>query len=265
METFIKISALQLQIESKQLFDSFDLELGATQRIGITGPSGCGKTTLLRSIIQGHPPTGSNYKSFDVQQNGIAYVPQQGGLIPWFTLKRNIEFFFSKVESTHHADAISIEKDIIKGYGLEKCWRNFPSNLSGGEYQRSILACATVIEPKLFFIDEPLTEVDTRMKWIALETLTKAIEKNSAALLLVSHDVEILSYLCDEVLILGEEPAQIIKRHKLPGKHPRERLDLMGGDLKNAREDLLASLLVNKTELDSKFDILYYKPFREYQ
>ena len=243
MSSLIHIYELQLSIDSKRLFSSFSLELKATDRIGITGPSGCGKTTLLRSIIQGQPPSSSIYAIFDVPKTGISYVPQNGGLIPWFTLKRNLEFFFSKANGKLN-DRYLVE-NIVKEYGLEKCWENFPNNLSGGEYLRAVLACAAVTQPKIFIVDEPLTGVDTRMKWISLEALTKTITKNSAALLLVSHDVEILSYLCDEVIMLGNEPAQIIQKHVLPGRHPRERLDLMTGGLMDARENLLKSLLSN--------------------
>jgi NitT/TauT family transport system ATP-binding protein len=244
MKPLILIHELQLFIDSKQLFSSFNLSLKPTERVGITGPSGCGKTTLIRGIIQGQLPVRSNYKIFNVPKTGISYVPQTGGLIPWFTLKRNLIFFFSKTNDKF-LDKNLIE-DIVKGYGLDNCLETFPANLSGGEYQRAVLACATVTQPKIFLIDEPLTEVDTRMKWIALETLTKAVTKNSAALLLVSHDIEILTYLCDKVIMLGNEPVLIIQKHILPGRHPRDRLDLMEGDLMKAREKLLKSLLVNK-------------------
>ena len=243
MSTLINIRELRLSIDAKQLLSSFSLELKPTERIGITGPSGCGKTTLLRSIIQGQPPSSSIYTTFDVPKAGMFYVPQNGGLIPWFTLKRNLGFFFSKANGKQN-DKYFI-KNLVEEYGLEKCWENFPNNLSGGEYLRAVLACATVTQPKIFIVDEPLTGVDTKMKWISLEALTKTITNNSAALLLVSHDVEILSYLCDEVIMLGNEPAQIIQKHVVPGRHPRKRLDLMTGGLMDARENLLKSLLSN--------------------
>ena len=240
----IEINNLHLAIGGSILFEDFSLSIAGSQRIGITGPSGCGKTTLLRSIVNGHPPEGSSFEVFDVGQEAIGYAPQVGGLFPWFDVQRNLQFFFDKRHSPHSVNP-TIE-DMTRDFGLGKCVHNFPSQLSGGEYQRSILACATITTPSVFIIDEPLTGVDYRMKWQVLEAVSAQIHRRRATMVLVSHDVEILSYLCDRVITLSGKPARRAEEFVFPGGHPRRRLDITEGVLRDVREQLLHWLLENR-------------------
>jgi NitT/TauT family transport system ATP-binding protein len=243
----VDIENLELRIQEKLLLSDFSLQQLGGKRVGISGPSGCGKTTLLRSIINGFPPKRSTLKKFKIYSKYIAYVPQEAGLIPWFSLKKNLDFFLRKSFSKENSKNNTVQR-IANEYGLESCINNFPNMLSGGEYQRAVLACATITKPKLFIVDEPLTEVDTLMKWTTLESFSTEIEQTSSSLLIVSHDVDILSYLCDEVIILGSKPVKIVLRHKLPGKHPKKRDDLTIGSLYEAREKLFEFLIKNKSQ-----------------
>lgn len=243
----IDIANLELRIQDKHLLSDFSLQQLRGKRVGISGPSGCGKTTLLRSIINGFPPKRSTLKKFNIYSKYIAYVPQEAGLIPWFSLKKNLEFFLRKSFAKDNSKNYTVGR-IANEYGLESCINNFPNMLSGGEYQRAVLACATITKPKLFIVDEPLTEVDTLMKWTSLESFSTEIDKSGSSLLIVSHDVDVLSYLCDEVILLGDKPVKIVLRHNLPGKHPKKRDDLTIGSLYEAREKLFAFLIRNKSK-----------------
>ena len=225
MKRFLDVQNLNLFVNGQWLLNKFSLQVEYGQRIGITGPSGCGKTTFLRSIISGEPPEGSSFQAFEVQRQGLGYAPQVAGLFPWLCVRRNLEFFVKKRYVSHESQ--STIEPIVEDFGLEECIDNYPSQLSGGEYQRSVLACAIIISPEIFIIDEPLTGVDFRM-------------------ILVSHDSEILSYLCDHVITLGKRPAVIKKTFNFAGRHPRRRMELMEGSLMQAREDLLNWLLADE-------------------
>jgi len=241
----IDIADLELRIQDKLLLSTFSLQQFEGKRVGISGPSGCGKTTLLRSLINGFPPKRSTLKKFKIYSKYIAYVPQEAGLIPWFSLRKNLDFFLKKSFTKEYSKNNTVQR-IANEYGLESCINNFPNMLSGGEYQRAVLACATIAKPKLFIVDEPLTEVDNLTKWTSLESFSAEIEQTGSSLLIVSHDVDILSYLCDEVILLGDKPAKIVLHHHLPGKHPKKRDDLAIGSLYEAREKLFESLIKNK-------------------
>ena len=244
MKRFLDVQNLNLFVNGQWLLNKFSLQVEYGQRIGITGPSGCGKTTFLRSIISGEPPEGSSFQAFEVQRQGLGYAPQVAGLFPWLCVRRNLEFFVKKRYVSHESQ--STIEPIVEDFGLEECIDNYPSQLSGGEYQRSVLACAIIISPEIFIIDEPLTGVDFRMKWSVLESLSRRITENRGTLILVSHDSEILSYLCDHVITLGKRPAVIKKTFNFAGRHPRRRMELMEGSLMQAREDLLNWLLADE-------------------
>ncbi|MBA7661748.1 Fe(3+) ions import ATP-binding protein FbpC 2 [subsurface metagenome] len=245
MNYVINISKLNLKINNNELLKDFNLKLPSCKRIGITGPSGCGKTTFLRSIILGKFPKGSDYEYFEINniknvRPRIGYIPQEGGLLPWFSLRRNLSFFVPRDKP-----GSNIEEDIriiANELELNRCLDNFPDSLSGGEKQRGLLACSILAKPDIYIADEILTEVDLERKWKALNILSRAIEENNASLLLVSHDVEILVHLCDEIILLHDHPSKIINRYSIECPHPRSYQDIVKGSPQEIRNELLSSL-----------------------
>ena len=156
-------------------------------------------------------------------------MPQSDGLLPWFTLEKNFQLFDRHDET----------KTIAKLFKIDESLNLFPHQLSGGEYQRSILARSILSHPSIFLADEPLTELDILNKWQLLSYWSNTISQQNASLILVSHDIETLLYLCDRVLILSDKPSILKKEIKLKVIQPRPIEYLISEDFKNSKSEML--------------------------
>ena len=157
---------------------------------------------------------------FEFRAGRVGYVPQEGGLLPWYSLQRNLSVF-----AQHNDNHKEWCNDILRWMELDGVATTNTQKLSGGELQRARLACAIASRPSLFCADEPLTEVGLQQRWRLLKAWSGEINQRAASLILVSHDVETLFYLCDELIVLGGErgkPATEITPFTLPYQnHPR--------------------------------------------
>jgi ABC-type nitrate/sulfonate/bicarbonate transport system ATPase subunit len=219
----IEIRNLRLAIEKLSLIESFDLKLEKGKRIGITGPSGCGKSTLLKTIIRSQLPNGSNSETFSIKEVSesfkIAYLPQSSGLLPWFSLRKNL--------SIYNTDDLLLT-EALEATELTTNLDSYPHNLSGGEQQRALLACNIILRPNMFLADEPLTEIDILRKWKLLGYWSYMIKKFNSSLLIVSHDIDTLLFMCDEILVLSDKPSVVIKHVEINEiEHPRTKDDLI--------------------------------------
>jgi ABC-type nitrate/sulfonate/bicarbonate transport system ATPase subunit len=230
----IEIDSLNLYIESNYLLSKFSINISKSERVGITGPSGCGKSTLIKSIIKNYLPPNSDSAKFIKNSNAnYSFVPQSNGLLPWYSLKRNLELF-SK-DSDYAAMTISKFK-------LTESLKNFPHQLSGGEYQRALLARAIINKPDIYLVDEPLTELDITKKWELLSFWSEQIILGNSTLLLVSHDIDTLIYMCDRIVVLSDKPSEIIKEFSIIEKHPRHLDFLISDDFISSKKQLLESI-----------------------
>jgi ABC-type nitrate/sulfonate/bicarbonate transport system ATPase subunit len=106
-EKVIEIKKLDLKIKGNDLLSDFSITISEGERLGITGPSGCGKSTLLKSIVKGSFPNNSNMELFFKNKDFIySYIPQVNGLLPWYSLQKNLDIFkktnlFMKKQSTN--------------------------------------------------------------------------------------------------------------------------------------------------------------------
>lgn len=245
--TLIDLDEVCLSISDRILIQNFKLRLESGRRIGLTGPSGCGKTTLLRSIIGRKLTSGSSAAQFKLADCQIGYVPQQGGLLPWFSLRRNLNVFA----------AINVEDkekwctDILALVELTQVGTTFPERLSGGEIQRARLACAIAARPTLCCADEPLTEVGLQQKWRVLERWSSEMSERQTSLILVSHDIDALIYLCDEIIALGGptgQPVRTVARFVVSAEHhPRKLDDLNDSSFESIRREMVNTLYLEKT------------------
>jgi len=229
--TLVEIEDLNLHIDRVALTTGLSLTVAEGDRLGITGPSGCGKSTLLKAITSRIVPRGSTFAKFEVPKGLVSYVPQANGLLPWFSLKRNLAIY-SRATLTD-SDAT------IKAFQLTKNLGSFPHQLSGGEYQRAILAAAIINRPPLFLADEPLTELDISSKWDLLRYWSNEILANDSSLLVVSHDLETLLYMCNTVIVLSDKPSMIKKAISIESEHPRDLNFLLSNAFLKAKSELL--------------------------
>lgn len=237
--TMIDIRDLHLRVAGLDLLPpglTFGVQQG--RRVGVTGPSGCGKTTLVRSIAAGAFPDGARYRTFSVSTDRIGYVPQRSGLFPWLTLGRNLEFFAARA-GRPRID----ESKLLEVFGLDGRRNHFPAEMSGGEAQRAILACGLAAAPELMLIDEPLTGVDSSTKWRILSWLSTHVLECGMTLLVVSHDLDVLSFLTDTVMVFakGQDRSLIEISDSTP--HPRAWDELGSGGVADYRGRIMRSIL----------------------
>ncbi|MCT4543414.1 MAG: ABC transporter ATP-binding protein [Vallitalea sp.] len=176
----------------------------------LVGPSGCGKSTTLRMIAGLETPTSGNIYIDDKDvvetppgKRGIAMVFQNYALYPTMTVRKNIEFGLvnKKVPKSERDKTIGEISEIV---GLEKYLDRKPSSLSGGQRQRVALARAMVKKPKVFLMDEPLSNLDAKLRAQMRVELIQLHKKLGTTFVYVTHDqVEAMS-MGDNIVLMNK-------------------------------------------------------------
>ena len=239
MAPLLLFENLTLTIHGRVLCRDVSFRVSPNERVGITGPSGSGKTTLLRGIGRKELPAGSTADRFDKTDDAIGYVPQEGGLCPWFDMERNVDV--ARPRQTEPQAWRARVAEVAASMGLQNQSRRFPHQLSGGEKQRWRLARAVAAMPPFMLVDEPLTEVPLDLRGRVLERWSAEMAAQGAALLLVSHDIDVLLYMCDRILVLQGEPASVRSEEVVDGAHPRSAGTFLTS---SAANDVRSRLLV---------------------
>jgi len=187
-----------------------DLESREGEFLVLLGPSGSGKTTLLRMIAGLEEPTAGEIRiggrvvnDLTPRQRGIAMVFQSYALYPHLTVLGNIEFPL-KARGMAKADRRA-KADWAAGLlGIGKLLSRKPRELSGGERQRVALARAIVREPSVFLLDEPLSNLDAKLRASAREELEQFQDKVGTTTIYVTHDQVEAMAMGDRVVVMHQ-------------------------------------------------------------
>jgi multiple sugar transport system ATP-binding protein len=191
------------QVETQSLFKQFgevkavdgvDIVSSEEEFLVLLGPSGCGKTTLLRMIAGLENPTsgeiligGEVVTHLPPRARGIAMVFQSYALYPHMTIYKNIAFPLKAMGMPK----VDMKKKVdwsATMLGIESLLQRKPRELSGGERQRVALARALVREPNVFLLDEPLSNLDAKLRASAREELYRFQKEVSITTIYVTHD-----------------------------------------------------------------------------
>ncbi|MEK8128864.1 ABC transporter ATP-binding protein [Paenibacillus filicis] len=209
------MSSIVLQNVEKKYGDKYIIEnLNLTIESGsftvLVGPSGCGKSTTLRMIAGLEENTGGSIfiggqdmSKVEPGRRNLAMVFQNYALYPTMTVEQNIEYGLknNKVPKDERKRLIT---DIAETVGLTKHLHKKPEFLSGGERQRLALARAMVKKPAIFLMDEPLSNLDAKLRQQMREELIELHKKLGATIVYVTHDqVEAMSMGTKIVLMNG--------------------------------------------------------------
>lgn len=174
------------------------------------GPSGCGKTTTLRTLVGFIEPSqgqilidGTDITHMPVEKRNIGMVFQSYALFPTMTVYENLAFGL-KVKKLSAAEIDRKVKEVAKVIEIkeEQLIRNV-SELSGGQQQRVALARAIVLEPKILCLDEPLSNLDAKLR-VGLRSELKKLQKNlGITTLYVTHDQEEALMLSDRIAVFN--------------------------------------------------------------
>lgn len=179
----------------------------------VTGESGCGKTTLLNILSGMLKPDSGNVrldgkdiysmteKERTLLRNGaIGYMAQGNSLIPELTVWQNI---VCQIEIYNRKYDKKQVLELMKKLGIDNVADSYPSDISGGEYRRALLARVITSDAKLLLVDEPTSNLDEKSAYIVREILYEQYKKGKG-LLVVTHDREILGYEPEVIQIGGE-------------------------------------------------------------
>ena len=206
----IEFKNIQIKYGDFTAIDNLNLTVGDGEFFTFLGPSGCGKTTTLRALVGFLTPSagqilvdGTDFVKVPVEKRGIGMVFQSYALFPTMTVYENLAFGL-KVKKMSAAEIDKKVRDVAKIIAIkdEQLVRNV-SELSGGQQQRVALARAIVLEPKILCLDEPLSNLDAKLR-ISLRGELKRLQMNlGITTLYVTHDQEEALMLSDKIAVFN--------------------------------------------------------------
>ncbi len=190
----VEVRGLRKEFDDVVAVDGVDIRSEEGEFLVLLGPSGCGKTTLLRMIAGLEEPTEGQILLGDEEVNGlpprargVAMVFQSYALYPHMTVANNIAFPL-KAQRTEHGERLEKVKWAAGLFGIEHLLNRRPRQLSGGERQRVALARALVREPSIFLLDEPLSNLDAKLRAAARDDLMEFQRRIGITTIYVTHD-----------------------------------------------------------------------------
>ncbi len=202
----IEFKNIQIKYGDFTAIDNLNLTVGDGEFFTFLGPSGCGKTTTLRALVGFLTPSagqilvdGKDFVNVPVEKRGIGMVFQSYALFPTMTVYENLAFGL-KVKKMSASDIDRKVREVAKTIAIkdDQLVRNV-SELSGGQQQRVALARAIVLEPKILCLDEPLSNLDAKLR-----SELKRLQKNlGITTLYVTHDQEEALMLSDKIAVFN--------------------------------------------------------------
>lgn len=204
-----------------KVLKDISLEITEGEFFVFLGPSGCGKSTLLR-IMSGLEKnfTGSQEYLNNLKKGDFGFVFQQFALLPWLTVEENISLgIVADGEMTE--DKKNKVEELIKSLGLEKFKNEHPKELSGGMKQRVGIARALAVDPKVIFLDEPFSALDSFTAKILREELLSIWKERKMTVIMVTHNIEEALQLGDRIAVMSSRPGKIDEIFINPLSRPR--------------------------------------------
>ena len=217
--TFNNVSKIYTndQSQSKQYaVNKANFTIDKGELVVFVGPSGCGKSTFLRMIAGledisegGISLDGQIINDIEVSQREIAMVFQDYALYPHMTVKENLSFGLENQKKNKQdiLDRVKHSEEILE---LESLDNRFPKQLSGGQRQRVALGRALVKEPKVFLLDEPLSNLDAKLRVQTRKMIASLHKELNATMIYVTHDQVEAMTLGDKIVVMNQGVIQQI-------------------------------------------------------
>ena len=213
--TTAKLKSLRVRELTKSFADTaavvgFDLEVAGGEFISLLGPSGCGKTTTLNCVAGLLDPDagaieidGRDITRLPPERRGFGMVFQSYALFPHLTIARNVAFGLEvrRVPRAEIEARVARALDLVQLRGVGE---RYPAQLSGGQQQRVALARAIVTEPALILMDEPLSNLDAKLRLEMRLEIRRLHQALGLTTLYVTHDQEEALSLSDRVVLMRD-------------------------------------------------------------
>ena len=200
--------------------NDFTFEIPDGKLIGLLGPSGCGKSTAL-NLISGliQPTSGRIYFGDDdvtdlpPENRGVGLVFQSYALYPHLTVKENIMFPLQNLKGAERPSKEEMERRVLEAAKLvqiEQLMERKPGEMSGGQQQRVAIARAVVKMPRVLLLDEPLSNLDARLRLQTREEIRRIQRDTGITTVFVTHDQEEAMSISDMIVVMKDGVVQQI-------------------------------------------------------
>lgn len=207
---FLKLDNLTKRYQKNILaVDQMNLEIKKGEFLVLLGPSGCGKTTTMRMIAGLEEVTegdilleGVSIKEFAPKDRNVSMIFQSYAVWPHMTVRQNIEYPLKLKKMPKEERKIRIA-EVADMADITEYLDRLPSNLSGGQRQRVAVARAMAVRPKLFLMDEPLSNLDAKLRVSMRTDLKKAHDQLGSTTIFVTHDQAEAMSLADRLVVMN--------------------------------------------------------------
>ena len=204
----VRLEHLTKRFSDVTAVSDFSASLEHGELISLLGPSGCGKSTIL-NMLAGILPVTSGKIYFDdddvtnmpPEKRGIGLVFQNYALYPHMTVLQNICFPL-EVQKVPKTERLERAMDIAKLVHVDTMMKRRPAELSGGQQQRVAIARALVKNPRLLLLDEPLSNLDARLRLEMREEIRRIQQRTGVTTIFVTHDQEEAMSISDRIVLM---------------------------------------------------------------
>ncbi|MBE3639878.1 ABC transporter ATP-binding protein [Mangrovicoccus algicola] len=227
-DTVLKVVDLGVSYGGSPAISRLDFEIRRGEFVAILGPSGCGKSSMLNTLSGLMAPTrgrvvvdGDELYLPRSRDPRLGYVFQAHRLLPWRTVRQNLELVLSASEVPRETWEARID-EILEILHISQFKDAWPMRLSGGQRQRVSIARALLVDPSYILMDEPLSTLDEVTARSLRQELTGICQRTGATVVFVTHSIREAVYLADRILILTRGPSTIFEDYHVPIERPRD-------------------------------------------
>ena len=266
MSVNIKIENAQKRYGDNIIIENLSLDIKQGEFFTLLGPSGCGKTTLLRMIAGFNSIEKGDFyfnekriNDLDPAKRNIGMVFQNYAIFPHLTVEQNVEFGLKNRKVSKEEMKVETEK-FLKLMQIDEYRDRMPERLSGGQQQRVALARALVIKPDVLLMDEPLSNLDAKLR-VEMRTAIKEIQNSiGITTVYVTHDQEEAMAVSDRIAVMKDGEIQHLGQPKDIYQRPANlfvatfigKTNVLNGTLNNSVLKIAGKYDVNLNNIKDK-------------
>jgi len=235
--TFIEVENLGFEYRGAEraALEGVNLAIKEGEFACVLGPSGCGKSTLLNILSGLYTPTSGNVRIANelIYESGrrvidepprVGYVFQDARLLPWRTVRQNLELALEAASWPKAEWSERIERYLTL-CGIEEYVDAWPSRLSGGQQQRVSIARALALDPMILLMDEPFSTLDEVTGRFLRGELLDIWSRTEKTIAFITHSIREAVFLADHIYVMTAGPGRILDRITIEMPRPRKYED----------------------------------------